>query len=256
MKQNKCANNTISHKKSEIKSRIDDFREFIKVYGFKYNKKRLSNLRRSLKNHEKIVYDEKEDDIEYLKGRIDYLKCLKNGCFKQNQYQDKNIKYHGIEAIKYLFDDEDDEDYNLYPIKDQQYQSFSGRILLLLNEYLEKIRAELVKIIKNCKINLIVSTIFKLKINFNDKSTIQIKNKNTTDIDEIFDELIKKHDLIESLKNADLIPEGIESMIYNVAEIITSNTFIESPEWIKIKNVQSTQKVKIINAFYFLLLLL
>ena len=39
MKQIKCENNKISHKKSEIKSIIDDFREFIKVYGIKYNKR-------------------------------------------------------------------------------------------------------------------------------------------------------------------------------------------------------------------------
>ena len=59
---------------------------------------------------------------------------------------------------------------------------------------------------------------------------------NSTDIDVIFDELIKKHhDLTESLKIIDLIPEGIESIIYNFTEIIMSNTFIESPEWIKNK---------------------
>ena len=32
-------NNTISNKKSEIKSIIDDFIEFIKIFRFKYNKK-------------------------------------------------------------------------------------------------------------------------------------------------------------------------------------------------------------------------
>ena len=59
---------------------------------------------------------------------------------------------------------------------------------------------------------------------------------NSTDIDVIFDELIKKHhDLTESLKIIDLIPAGIESIIYNFTEIIISNTFIESPEWIKNK---------------------
>ena len=121
MKQIKCENNTISHKKSEIKSRIDGFREFIKVYGFKYNRKRLSSLRKSLRNHEKIVYDKKEDDTEYLKDRINYLNNLKNEYFKQNQYQSKNIKYHGIETIRYLFNDDVDKDYNLYLIKDQQY---------------------------------------------------------------------------------------------------------------------------------------
>ena len=130
-----------------------------------------------------------------------------------------------------MSNDDDDEDYNLYSTKYQQHESFSVKIFLPLNEYLEKIRPELIKIIKNCKINLIVNAVFKSANNFNDKRTMRVKNKDTTDIDEIFDELIKKHDdLIESLKNVDLIPEGIESIIYNLSEITVSNIFIESPE--------------------------
>ena len=39
MKQIKCENNTISYKKSEIKLITDEFREIIKIYSFKYNKK-------------------------------------------------------------------------------------------------------------------------------------------------------------------------------------------------------------------------
>ena len=65
----------------------------------------------------------KKDDIEYLQDRINSLNSLKNGYLKQNQYQDKNIKYHVIETIKYLLNDED-EDYNLYQINYQQYPSF------------------------------------------------------------------------------------------------------------------------------------
>ena len=39
MKQTKCENNTISHKKSEIKAIINDFKDIIRVHGFRYNKK-------------------------------------------------------------------------------------------------------------------------------------------------------------------------------------------------------------------------
>ena len=46
---------------------------------------------------------------------INYLNSLKIGYLKQNQYQDKGIKYHGIKTIRYLFNDNEDEDYNLYP---------------------------------------------------------------------------------------------------------------------------------------------
>ena len=130
-KQVKLVNTDFTYKKSEIKLITDNFREIITIYGFKYNKKRLSKLRRAIRDLEKIVIDKKEDDIEYLQDRINYLNSLKNGYAKQNQYQDKNIKYHGIETIRYLFND-DDEDYNLHPTNYQQYQSFSGKTLLRL----------------------------------------------------------------------------------------------------------------------------
>ena len=84
----------------------------------------------------------------------------------------------------------------------------------------------MIKIINNrkIKINLIVNTVFKSTRNFNDKRTLQIKSKDTTD------QLIKKHhDLTEFLKIIDLIPEGIKSIIYNFTEIIVSNIFIEFP---------------------------
>ena len=132
-----------------------------------------------------------------------------------------------------MFND-NDEDYNLYPTKYQQYQSFSSKILLTLDEYLERVRLDLIKMSKNCKLKLTVNTVFKSIRNSNDKRTLQIKS--SANINEIFDQLIKKHhDLTESLKNVDLIPEGIESITYNFTKIIITDTFIESPEWIKNK---------------------
>ena len=124
-------------KKSGIMSITKDFRKMIRIYGFRYKRSTLKHLRFSLRSHEKIVIDEKEDHIEYLQDRINYLKTLK-GYLKQNQYQDKNVKYHGIETITYFFNgiafNDDDEDYNLYPTNYQQYQSFSGKALLPLSE--------------------------------------------------------------------------------------------------------------------------
>ena len=86
MKQIKCENNTIAYKKSEIKLITDDFRAIIKIYGFKYRRAVIKNLRKSFRSLEKIVYDEDENDIEYLQDRINYLNSLKNGYLKQNQY--------------------------------------------------------------------------------------------------------------------------------------------------------------------------
>ena len=79
---------------------------------------------------------------------------------------------------------DEDEDYNLYPTNHQQYQQFSGKALLPLNEYLGKVRPELIKISKNC--NISVNAVFKSIKNSIDIITLQIKSKNTTDIDETF----------------------------------------------------------------------
>ena len=150
---------------------------------------------------------------------------------KKNKYHDKNIKYHGIETIRYLFEDYD-EDFNLYY---QQYQSFSNKNLLPLNKYLQKIRSELIKIM-NKKSKVTVNTVFRSKKDRNDKTNVCINSKNTTGIDEIFSQIIKKHDdLIETLKEIDFMSEGVESMTYTFSEIVTMNTFFETPEWLALK---------------------
>ena len=105
---------------------------------------------------------------------------------------DKYIKHHGIETVKFLFQDFDD--YNPYPINYQQYQSFSDKTLLTLDEYFEKIRSELTRLInKVCNVRLVVNLVFRSIENFNDKRNIQIKSKSTTNINEIFSRLIKIH---------------------------------------------------------------
>ena len=173
----------MENKKSEIKSIIKEFREIIKTYGLKYKKTVLKNLRKPLRSHEKIVYDGNEDEIEYLQERVNYLNKLLKVCTKQNQCHDHNDKYHSIETIKYLFE-KNDEDYNLHQINYQQYQSFSSKILSTLDEYFK---------IKDCKVKRSVNTVFRSTKNPNDKRTLQITSKTTTDVDEIFGQLIKKY---------------------------------------------------------------
>ena len=77
-----------------------------------------------------------------------------------------------------------DEDYNLHQINYQQYQSFSSKILSTLDEYFK---------IKDCKVKRSVNTVFRSTKNPNDKRTLQITSKTTTDVDEIFGQLIKKY---------------------------------------------------------------
>ena len=163
--------------KFEIISIINNFRRLTKTH-----ETLLTNLKKSLRSHEKIVASDFKNDTEYLQDRIDYL----NNLFESYTQKKRNE----IETIKCLFDN-NDEDYDLYPIDNQQYQSFSDKILLPFNEYLEKSRPKWIEIMTEyCN--------------------------DTTDIDDIFSQLIKKHEeLPESLKDVGLISEGIESIIYN-----------------------------------------
>ena len=81
--------------------------------GLKLIKKTVKILRKALRYCEKIVCDEEEDDIEYIKDNINELKNLKNTYFDRNKYHGYRAKYLGTdETIKYLFkDDEEDLTY-------------------------------------------------------------------------------------------------------------------------------------------------
>ena len=117
---------------------------------------------------------------------IDELKGLKNTYFNKNKYHDCRAKYLGTdETTRYLFEN-DGEGYNIYKIN-QQYQPFSDKTLLPLDEYLERIRPESIKLmIKNNKAELNVNLVFGFKTSPNDKCNVFIKTK-SADIDEIFD---------------------------------------------------------------------
>ena len=115
---------------------------------------------------------------------------------------------------------------------------FLVRFLLPLYKYLEKIRSDLTKMIKNYKVKLNVNSVFKSKKNSNDECNVFIESKDTTDIDEIFDQFIKKHDdLTNSFKDIGFVSKGIESIIYNFTEVIIMNTFVETPKWLVSKKV-------------------
>ena len=138
-----------------------------------------------------------KNDIKYLQDCIDYLHNL------FDSYTAKN-KSDEIETIRYLFDD-NVENYDLHPINNKQYQSFSDKNLLPFREYLKRIRASLIMLMSDgCKVKLNVNIAFRSEKfkKSNDKINIYIKSKNTTDIDEIFAQLIEKHEkLNKSLKD-------------------------------------------------------
>ena len=130
-----------------------------------------------------------------------------------------------------MLEDDDDEDYKICEIN-QQYQSFSNETLLPLDEYLKKIRSELINLItRNYEAELNVNLVFGSKNNTNDECNMFIK-ANSADIDGVFDQLIRKS---ETLENIGFLLKGVESITYSFTKIIIKNTFVESADRIKNK---------------------
>ena len=136
---------SIEYNKQTLNLIIKEFRKLISTYKFRSDKKKLLQiLRKAFRKREKIVCHEKKDDIEYLKDNINQLKSFKNSYFGKNKYHEYRAKYLDTdETTRYLFqddedddDDDDDDDYEDYKIykTNQQYQSFSNKTLLPLDE--------------------------------------------------------------------------------------------------------------------------
>ena len=89
---------------------------------------------------------------------------------------------------------------------------------------MEKIRPVLIKLmIKNYEVKLNVSLVLRSKNNPIDECNIFIKTK-SADIDEVSDQLIKKH---EDLKDINFLLKGVESITCSFTKIIVKSTFIE-----------------------------
>ena len=135
----------------------------------------------------------------------------------------------GIEIIRYLFDKNENEDYykpklinSTFNYNYQQHQTDSDKKLLAPNEYLEKIRPNLIQLINNhkdnnnWKIQLTTQIIFNSIKNLNDKRILYVKTKNVEimmesdtnkTINELFDLLIQScKNLSESFKKIMILP--------------------------------------------------
>ena len=83
------------------------------------------------------------------------------------------------------------------------------------------------------KVKISVNIVCRSKTNPNDESNVFVDSEDTTHINEIFDQLIKKREeLTEPLKFFDFLPKGIEPIVYSFTKIVITNTFIESPTWL------------------------
>ena len=105
---------------------------------------------------------------------------------------------------------------------------------------------------KDHEVELNANLVFGSKNNPNNECNVFIKAK-SADIDEIFDQLIEKH---EDLKNINFLLKHVESITYSFIKIIRKNTFVESPDWIKNKTCTINPQPKTISVFNILLLYL
>ena len=108
-------NNVITYKKSLIKSVIKDFRKIIIQYGLIYKKDVLKTLRRKLRSYGKAAIYKNENYNEYLQDVIDSLNKFKKIYLRKNKHHYHKTKYWGIETIKYLFNENENE--NHYELK-------------------------------------------------------------------------------------------------------------------------------------------
>ena len=181
---------SMSYKKSLIKSIINDLREIISLCRSKYLEKRLRTLRRRLYLVKKVANDEKKDDNEYLQFIVNVLSDIKEHYLKETKHYNHDTNYTGTESIRYLFDEDEDEDYykpklvstafkNYY----LQYQTVSNRDKMLSPvKYIEEIKPNLIKLINkhkndNWKIQLTMKINFIPVGNYNDKRLLYVKTK-------------------------------------------------------------------------------
>ena len=102
---------TICHRKSLIKSTINNTREKLGILGSKILKNKKKSIRKQIRIDERIIDedDELEDsDIEHMNRS---LKFLEKYLLKESRHYDHDNKNKGIDDLRYLFDEDEDEDY-------------------------------------------------------------------------------------------------------------------------------------------------
>ena len=102
MESTKCKKSPILQKKLEIKTIINDFREFIEVCGSNYSERTVNTLKKHLTKQENLFWNEEDDYVEDLKNCIESLNSLKNKCFEENQYQSKNARHSEFNSNTFI----------------------------------------------------------------------------------------------------------------------------------------------------------
>ena len=128
-----------------------------------------------------------DSDIEHISG---LLNKLEKYLLKESRHYDHDTKYKRIDELRYLFDEDEDEDYyepkltnTAFKNNYSQYQTTSDiNNMLPPSEYFEMIKPSLIKLINkhknnNWKIQLTMKNIFTPIEDFNDKRALNVKTK-------------------------------------------------------------------------------
>ena len=88
---------TISHKKSLIKSTVNNIREKLNILGSKILKNKKKSIRKKIRIDERKI-DEDDDDLEDsdLENISGLLNRLKGYLLKESRHYDHDTKYKGI----------------------------------------------------------------------------------------------------------------------------------------------------------------
>ena len=104
-------NDTTSHRKSFIKSTINNIREKLDILGSKILKNKKKSIRKRIRIDETIINEDddlEDSDIDNISG---LLNRLEKYLLKERRHYDHATKYEGIDEVRYFIDEDEDEDY-------------------------------------------------------------------------------------------------------------------------------------------------
>ena len=259
----------IFKKQSKNKKRIDNIREDLKDLSYKLSKSELKEIKTNLYNIEKRKKISSKNTNKYL-DELDKKILKLDDCHDHDDYEYKRIK-----NIKDLFRLSIDKDhykpvsvksgYNKYYV---QYES-KGDKILSIQEYLaliEKYLRELINKYKNeseWKIQLIAEINFISLKPGSDEMRVMYKRSdneefmNSDDTDEVIKSLFKsflqrfEENLQEKMRVSDSEFDGINFFYYhfNKTSIYRGGSYIDSPKWLKDKNLTVNPKNNDDNCF-------
>ena len=125
---------TTSHRKSLTKSTNNNIREKLDILGSKILKNKKKSIRKRIRLDERIIDEDddlKDSDIEHVNSGLNFLEKY---LLKESRHYGHDTKYKGMDDLRYLFEEDEDEDYyepklinTAFKNNYSQYQTTSDR---------------------------------------------------------------------------------------------------------------------------------